>query len=289
MRAMAGRLQRLARRAGWHLAPVSEYQLLKRTYYSPLSDLDALPAEIWDRRSAMAGIAFDTEAQIDWAETELAPFTTEFEAPHDGTWGSGEYYYANKSFEWGDADVAYAMVRHLQPRRILELGSGFSTLVLDKAVERNGTGELVSNDPFPRGVVPERLRVEQRGAESVPLSEFEALQPGDILFVDTTHTVKLGSEVNYIVLDALPALRPGVVVHFHDIYLPYEYPRGLVEFHDAYWAEQYLLQAFLAMNPGYEVLFANNAVAREQRERFKKLVPSYTGDNIPNGIRLRRV
>lgn len=289
MRAMAGRLQRLARRAGWHLAPATEYQLLRRTYYSPVPDLDALPADVWDRRSTLAGIRFDTAAQIDWAERELAPYLAEFNPPAEGTWGSGEYYYANKSFEWGDADVAYAIVRSLKPSRVLELGSGFSTLVLAAAIEQNGSGELVSNDPYPRGVVPERLRVDQRGAESVPLAEFQALEPGDVLFVDTTHTVKLGSEVNYIVLDVLPALKPGVVVHFHDIYLPYEYPRGLVEFHDAYWAEQYLLQAFLAMNPGYEVMFANNAVAQEQTERFRKLVPVYTGDNFPNGFWLRRI
>jgi hypothetical protein len=189
------------------------------------------------------------------------------------------------------------MVRHMRPQRLIELGSGFSTLVLACACEANRADgspvEMVSNDPFERGVVPPRLpgltRLVERGAEAVPLEEFERLDAGDILFVDTTHTVKLGSEVNYIVLDVLPALRPGVIVHFHDIYLPYEYPRPLVEFHAAYWAEQYLLQAFLAMNPGFEVLFANQAVAREQGERFKELVPSYTGENSPSGFWLRRV
>jgi len=83
--------------------------------------------------------------------------------------------------------------------------------------------------------------------------------------VDTTHTVKIGSDVNRIILRILPLLAPGVVVHFHDICLPYEYPRYLLEDYALYWAEQYLLQAFLAMNPSFEVLYTTNALCRDRR------------------------
>ncbi len=94
-------------------------------------------------------------------------------------------------------------------------------------------------------------------AQDIPGEVFASLQAGDVLFVDTTHTVKIDSDVNRIVLDVLPALAPGVIVHVHDIFLPYEYPRVFAERSGLHWAEQYLLQAFLAGNRDYEVLAAD--------------------------------
>ena len=284
------------RRRGFHLARSSEYDLVPRNYYSPIPDLDLLPAEVWERRSRLAGIRFDPGAQMVWAEERLAPFTAEFSAPATGEYGSGRYYYENRSFEYGDAEIAYAMVRAGRPRRVLELGSGFSTLVLAMACEANARDgapvELVANDPFPRGVTPEPTpgltRLARRRAEDVPLDEFRALGEGDVLFVDTTHTVKVGGDVNYVVLDVLPELQPGVLVHFHDIFLPHEYPRPLVEDHSAYWAEQFLLQAFLALNSDFEVVFANHAASLAEPERFRRLVPSFEGANVASGFWLRR-
>src|SRR4029079_12969350 len=111
-------------------------------------------------------------------------------------------------------------------------------------------------DPFP-GVVSEGLpglsRLERIGAQQVPLETFESLESGDVLFVDTTHTVKVGSDVNFIVLEVLPRLREGVHVHLHDIFLPYEYPRKWLEDYGLYWTEQYLVHAFLVYNSAFEV------------------------------------
>jgi Methyltransferase domain len=110
-------------------------------------------------------------------------------------------------------------------------------------------------------------------AQDVPASTFASLAARDVLFVDTTHTVKVGSDVNHIVLDVLPRLAPGVVVHFHDIFLPYEYPRRWLEDFGLYWSEQYLLQAFLALNPDFEVLVAVTALLRERGDAFAALLP----------------
>ena len=112
-------------------------------------------------------------------------------------------------------------------------------------------------DPFPSVVTPELPgleRLERLSAQQVPLETFDRLGSGDVLFVDTTHTVKVGSDVNHILLEVLPRLAPGVVVHLHDIFLPYEYPKVWLEDYGLYWTEQYLLQAFLAFNSGYEIL-----------------------------------
>jgi len=188
------------------------------------------------------------------------------------------------------------MVRHFRPGRVLELGSGFSTLALGRGCVANAsTGvrtELVANDPYPSGIVsdgsPGVTALHRRRAQDVPLEEFTALRAGDILFVDTTHTVKIGGDVNFVVLDALPRLAPGVVVHFHDIWLPYEYHRALTDILGMYWAEQYLLQAFLIANADFEILFATRALAVEHPERLEALIPSYSGENFPSGFWLRR-
>lgn len=241
-------------------------------FYSPVPDLAALPEAVWDRRSPLTGVAFDSGAQIAWAERELAAGIAAFEAPEG-------FRLANAYYESVDAEVCDALVRRLAPARVIELGSGWSTLLLRAAAP----GRVTTYDPYPAEFLD---GVERLSAQEVPLEVFDALGAGDVLFVDTSHTVKLGGDVNRIVLDVLPRLAPGVVVHFHDIWLPYEYHRVLVEDMRMYWAEQYLLQAFLIGNP-WEVLFAAQAVAREHPERLLALVPSYTGETFPSAFWLR--
>jgi hypothetical protein len=116
-------------------------------------------------------------------------------------------------------------------------------------------------------------------AQEVSEQVFAELGTGDILFVDTTHTVKIGSDVNRIVLRVLPLLQSGVTVHFHDICLPYEYPRYLFEEYALYWAEQYLLQAFLSMNPSFEVLYATDALCRDRRSQVEALGLAAPGES----------
>jgi hypothetical protein len=296
---MRTRLVELLRRAGGALGlqigMSRNWQLVRRDYYSPVPDLDALPADVWERRTAMRGIAFDTAAQMDFAERELARYVPELDAPRADP-QTGRFFFENRHYEYGDAELAYAMVRRFRPARVIELGSGFSTLVLAEACdanEREGRPcDLDVNDPYPRGVirgpVPGLKAVLERPAQEVPISEFEALERDDILFVDTTHVVKLGGDVNYLVLEVLPSLRPGVIVHFHDIWLPDEYHRALTEILGMHWTEQYLLQALLAGNRDFEVMFATHAVSTEHGRRFRELVPRYTGANYPSSFWLRR-
>jgi hypothetical protein len=290
-----GAMRRRAEAAGWHLAPASGFDLVPRSYYSPIVDPADIPAAVWDRRAPMAGVEIDTEAQIAWAEERLGAHIRDFRAERSGA--PGEFFYDNRNYEYGDAELAWAMVRGLRPERIVELGSGFSTLVLARACVANGRegrpAQLEVNDPFPSDATnPERMEgvttFRRRPAQDVDPGELAELRAGDVLFVDTTHTVRVGGDVNHVVLDLLPVLAPGVVVHFHDIWLPYEYHRALFEVLGMQWAEQYLLHAFLIGNRGWEVLFATHAVAVEQAERLEALVPSYTGANFPSGFWMRR-
>src|SRR5436309_6462906 len=157
-----------------------------------------------------------------------------------------------------DALVAYCMVRQFQRRLIIETGSGLSSLLLAQAAAKNNGATLICIEPFPQKFLKEgfpglRSLIEKK-AQDIDLEFFSQLESGDILFIDSSHTVKIGGDVNYLFLEVLPRLKPGVIVHVHDIFLPFDYRRDWVmdEFH--FWSEQYLLQAFLSFNAEFEVL-----------------------------------
>lgn len=273
------------------------FDLVKRSFYSPIPDWRAMPDEVWTRRSTLAGIDWDLEAQLTFLEHELAPYLTEFRPPSAARSGVVEYHYGNGFFGPVDADVLYAFIRRFRPRRVVELGSGYSSLVIGAARARNeADGGIGSShdvyDPFSRADLAQAIRavadLHRVSANDVPLSVFDDLDEGDVLFVDTTHTVKLDSDVNYIVLDVLPRLKPGVVVHFHDIFLPWEYPKAWLMDPEVYWAEQYLLQAFLACNREYEVLFGVAAALADERERVARKIPSTDGASGAASFWIRR-
>jgi hypothetical protein len=242
----------------------------------------------------MPGVEMDLDEQMLFAEGPLAPFIREFAPPRLPTGRSGEYHTDNGSFESVDGEAAYAFVRHLRSGRIIELGSGSSTLALAAAAAANARDgiptRLETFDPYPGDRVPDRLAglsaLEVGRAQDVSRGEFESLGEGDILFVDTSHVVRTGGEVNFIVLEVLPVLRRGVVIHFHDVFLPYEYHRAWLE-SGRFFTEQYLLQAFLSMNPEYEVLLAAHALLRERRAELARLVPSLESHQ-PSSFWIRR-
>ncbi|MFL5843969.1 MAG: class I SAM-dependent methyltransferase [Solirubrobacteraceae bacterium] len=242
---------------------------------SPAFTAADIPDAVWERRSELRGIAFDLDAQAALL-AELAPLGAEL--------ANTGYPFANRFYEHVDAEVAYAMVRRLRPARVVELGSGFSTRALRAALAANGSGTHEGYDPYTT-----TDGVQAVSAQDVPEDVFSALVQDDILFVDTTHVVKTGGDVNRIVLDVLPALAAGVVIHFHDIWLPFEYHRALTETLGANWSEQYLLQALLSGNPGFEVLLGNAALARDRREAVQAAFPEWDpAGEYPSAFWLRR-
>jgi hypothetical protein len=291
-----GRTERFATE-DYEVVPKGRYDIVPRTYYSPIPNLELLPEGIWEQRSALGGVELDSGRAMAMIETELAQFVTELDVPGHGPLAAGEFYLHNENYESVDAELLYAMIRARKPGRVLELGSGYTTLLIGDACRRNATDgaatEHVAYDPYPRAHIvgeapPPPTRFEPISATDVPLDVFRELKAGDVLFVDTTHTVKLGSDVNYIVLDVLPVLASGVIVHFHDVFLPWEYPRAWFETMEYYWAEQYLLQAFLAFNDSFEVLLPAQALAREQTDRLAAVIPSFTPEVRPGAIWLVR-
>lgn len=282
-RAFAG----AARRCGWHV--------VRADFYSPIVEPGRVPAQAWERRAPMHGVTLDLERQLQYVEQVLAPLAAQWRPPLDPPGDELGFHLRNPFYGPLDAELLYAFVRALRPRRVLELGSGFSTLAIERAAadtDRDGVPrpEHTVVDPFPSSLVTglERIALREVAAETLELSTYTALEPGDILFVDTSHTVRIAGDVVFLVLEVLPALAPGVIVHFHDIYRPFEYPRPIVERFNKHWQEHHLLEAFLAYNPCFRVLCANHALARLHLWRMQALAPDLRAGMVPSGFWLEK-
>ena len=257
-----------------HLTARLGYDMVWRDYYSPLPDLGAVPPERWEMVSELPAIDWRPEGQRAFYGTLRAgveEFRSRLPAP--------PFRLPNGSFEASDAEVLYAVIRMARPTRVLEIGAGYSTLVIAAAVEANSDDgdrpSFVSVDPYPSSLLdplPAGLdAIEAIRTQDVPLHRFDELAAGDVLFLDTTHVAKLDSDVVRLILEVLPRLAPGVLVHFHDVYLPWEYPRPFFSERGYYWNEQYVVQAFLAFNSGYELLLANQWLCRTHPEAVSPL------------------
>ena len=256
---------------GFHVTPVH--------FYQPIPDTQSLPEMLWNRPSELPGIDMNDSTQLDLLRNHFPKFRDEYDQfPVEPTSESGHFYLNNGLFDGTDALVAYCMIRHFQPRLIIEVGSGFSSLVAAEAIARNGGSQLICIDPFPldflRKGVPGLHSLIEKKVEDIDLEFFSQLQSGDVLFIDSSHTVRIGGDVNYLFLEVLPRLKPGVIVHVHDIFFPFDYRRDWVKDEIRFWSEQYLLQAFLTFNSTFEVLMANNYVSHYYKDAAKTAFPS---------------
>ena len=191
----------------------------------------------------------------------LREFSSEFSPPIEGDEVTAEkFYWNNSQFSYSDAMAYYCFMRALQPRTVVEIGSGFSTLVGREAMDRNGFGNIVCVEPFPRPFLEgcPRVEVVREPAQAITPERLNAwLGDGDFLFVDSTHTVKTGSDCLHIYLRLLPRVRRNVLVHSHDVFLPFGLPKAWLRDLQLFWTEQYLLLALLTDNPKTRVLYGS--------------------------------
>lgn len=239
----------------------------------------------WPRLLATPALDFNESEALRLVQDVFPRYREEYAAfPMMGP--DGQYYLSNGYFEAVDAEVLYCLVRELRPSQIVEVGSGFSTLISRKAVEANGAGRIVAIDPEPRtsirGAIDEHL---PNLVQAMDPAYFDRLHANDILFVDSSHVASSGSDVNYLVLEVLPRLKPGVHVHIHDIFLPLEYPPRFVE---AGNTEQYLLLAFLSFNSAFKVLWPGSFMRERHPELLREAFPSFTHAARPGSFWMRR-
>ncbi len=259
-------------------------------YYSPIVSVEDIKARqdiIWRDRPEddLKGIELNIQEQIALVKNGLSKFYHEL--PFTPTKQNHlRYYFENDFYSYTDGIVLYSMIRYYKPKRIIEVGSGFSSaLMLD-------TNELFFNSEINLTFIepnPERLYTLLRESDKksseiivsdvqqISLEIFEKLDSGDILFIDSTHVAKTGSDVNYILLEILPRLKKGVLIHFHDIFYPFEYPKEWV-FKGFNWNEIYFLRAFLMYNSAFKVkLFSTYAHMNLAFEEMPMTTKNYGG------------
>jgi predicted O-methyltransferase YrrM len=259
-------------------------------FYSPVPTMseierqaDRIFAYPWP--NSLDGIDLNVDAQLALFEklAVLALETTFDRKPQR----QHRYYTENPGYGLADATVTQSMLRHIRPRRYLEVGSGFSTaLALDTNEQwLDGSMQITCIEPYAddlrRLVRPgDAVELIESPVQDVPVNRFAALEPGDLLFIDCSHVVRTGSDAQYLITRVLPAVHPGVYVHIHDIFWPFEYPRIWVE-DGRVWSEAYLLHAFLLHNAAFEIVLFNDWLCKIHndvvRQHLPDLVPGAGG------------
>jgi Methyltransferase domain len=270
-------------------------------YYDPIPNTKTLSAEFHHRPRPIIGYDLKVTAALDWLTQLSDAYGSELSALlKDRGHSPSTYYLNNPAFKAGDAEILYAILRQLKPKRIVEIGSGYSTLLICQAIRANRNEvpeyqcEFTAVEPYPPEFLTpppaELTRLVSKPIQEVTCDIISALTENDVLFIDSSHVVKIGSDVVHEFLTILPALAPGVVIHIHDIFLPAEYPRMFIDEARLFWSEQYLLEAFLTFNRKFEVIMPVHAVWRLYNERFTAAVPTVRSEKMaPCSFWIRRL
>ena len=217
--------------------------------------------------------------------TSLAEYCDEIPFQPGKTKGL-RYFLQNPMFGFADGICLYGLIRHLKPKRIIEVGAGYSSCVMLDTNERFFANKISCTfiEPNPASFLSllepadsNRIQLLQTPLQDVDPGTFLNLAANDILFIDSTHVSKAGSDVNYLVFEVLPKLQSGVYIHFHDIFYPFEYPKQWICDLGISWNEAYLLRAFLQYNPSFRIALFINYLERFHSDRLRELMPQSLG------------
>lgn len=253
------------------------------SYHSPIPDIaDLKKRRVWDKKSGLYGIDFNQKNQLVLLKKLGKKYGQECQWPLNETKNKTQFYVNNCSFSFGCAAALHSIIREFKPKRIIEIGSGNSSLIIAGALKLNKEAcQYDIIDPYPEEIIQRKKikyhKLLPKKVESVNPNSFENLKENDILFIDSSHSVKIGGDVNFLYLEILPRLKPGVIVHIHDIHLPYEYHQvyAASETFRQFWTEQYLLQAFLIYNQEFEILLTMNFLMKDHLREFRQAFPGY--------------
>jgi hypothetical protein len=290
----------MKRKASVHRAPVSDeltseisrLQAKLRAYelgwppghfYSPIPALDQVKlreSSVWAAPGkAIPGVDLREDAQLELFERIASHYPMQ---PWDDHKKAGvRYYFHNDNYSYGESLVHLGIMKEFRPKRIIEIGSGFSSCVsLDtNELFLNNSAEISFIEPYPELLYSlieqrdrERVKIYPNNLQDVDPSVFEQLQANDILFVDSTHVSKVDSDVNHILFNILPRLNKGVIIHFHDICYPFEYPKAWV-YQGRAWNEAYILRAFLQYNDRFSIIMFNSFIGWFHGEMLAEKTP----------------
>lgn len=250
-------------------------------YYQPTYTNSDLPADVTGERN-LPGIDLREAEQLALIDSFAVQDELSSLTEHDDS--ELAFRYDNGQYGYGDAEALYAMVRKFKPKRIFEIGSGHSTRIAQKAITRNRAEDPTYDathicvEPYERHWL-ERLgpQIIRAKVETLPLSTFDLLGPGDILFIDSSHVIRPFGDVLFEFHQIIPSLKKGVVVHVHDIFTPRDYHEHWLRDQRRLWNEQYLLEAMLAHSPRYRVVLAMNWLVNNHRAKIEAAFPTLKG------------
>jgi predicted O-methyltransferase YrrM len=252
-------------------------------FYSPIPEVAEVKLdeeEIFAAPPGIRGIDLNEKAQLELLRHFATTYYSEQPFTEKATPGR-RYFFENPAYSYSDGLILYCMIRHLRPRRIVEVGSGYSSCVMLDTNELffNNSIACTFIDPYPqllRDLIQEsdntHIRILGKQVQQIDDDVFRELEPSDILFIDSSHLAKTGSDVNCLVFKILPLLREGVYVHFHDVFYPFEYPKEWV-YEGRAWNEAYLLRAFMQYNRAFQIEFFTSFLIEKHREVFESLMP----------------
>jgi hypothetical protein len=264
-------------------------------FYSPLPEPSEFVRDdhpVFDASlRELSGIVIDSRSQLELLSLYL-PYFEQFEHLHGFSITSSQrrFNFNQDFFREADALVLYATLLHFKPRRVIEIGSGHSSaLMLDVVDVSLPSTSLTFIEPYPERLLSilrdedkKKIRIIERCVQDVGIDEFLALEADDLLFIDSSHVSKIASDVNFLFFQVLPRLKPGVIVHIHDIFWAFEYPREWI-LDGRSWNEAYLLRALLLGSDMYKILFWNSWAGLAAVDVLSSLSPSYlrnTGGSI---------
>lgn len=273
---------------GIHIIPVH--------YYSPIPDTGKFNKEMFEKQYCMTGVDIDLESQMSLLLNVVKPYENEYINV------LGEDAVLEKqmpSFAPLNALVLYAFIRYYRPKTMIEVGSGMSTMIAAEAFKKNiSEGDVISYrviDPFPSKMLSinkyDCVTLISRKVEDLPVEYFSSLHKNDILFIDSSHTVKIFGDVNYLFLDVLPMLDKEVIIHVHDIFFPHDYlqhhffSRGIQQI----WQEQYLLHAFLLYNSHFSIMMSNSYIHNNNVDMLEGIFSWYHSKRTPSSFWMKRI
>ena len=241
-------------------------------YYSTIpseEDLIKYGPKIWNDKELL-GIDLNLDSQLELFHS-FSEFYKELPFPADPEIGFN-YYFNNPAYSYFDGFVLYSMIRKLKPKNIIEIGSGWSSCLMEdiNKLYFDGLINITHIEPHPetlKTLIKDKINLIPSNLQDVGLEYFKLLKAGDILFIDSSHVSKIGSDVNYLIHEILPSLDPGVIIHFHDIFYNFEYPKEWIN-QGWFWNEQYILRAFLEYNQNFSIQLFNSYIGKYYREQF---------------------
>jgi hypothetical protein len=281
--------QELAEAAGFHVLP--------RRSDSPVMHPEEIDFAALAKPRSLPGVDLRVNSALDLLKL-LKPFAAELDAiPYEPS-SSAPFWFTPEfltSFPDYDTAVLYSMLRHLKPKRYVEVGCGYSSIVSNFALQRNQQDGAACNaiyaDPEPRLPMDKVLPAERlllKRVQDVPLNVFTALQAGDVLFIDTSHVLKIQSDVEQEIVRILPSLAPGVWIHFHDVFTPYDYPEEWIRQPIRLWAnEQYALECLLSGGDRYQIEIPLHYLVRDFKGPIREFYPR--GRTRGQSIWLRKI